>query len=247
MKLRKIASLLIASLSVLSGCSNEDKKPLLAHADYVLYGEMDSNNLFFNPSLEVFDNLYNSNLNFIVMFSDEGCSACQEFKPIIEKYVKNTHQLVVEISGNDKYKINQKYKDKFFVDSQVRTPSVFVKENDDNIYRVDYSTYMKTYNVFKRHMESRYKTSKSAYLYSEIPGKTPIISKYSYVGFTANDTFKNMLSQKILNTKNDVIVSSNFDSNFISLFEKNSDGNFVASKTTQIDEQITDEIINQFL
>ena len=106
---------------------------------------------------------------------------------------------------------------------------------------------MGTYNAFKRHMNSKFKTSKCGYFLGEIPGKTPIISSYTYVDFKANDTFKNKLSNKILNSQNNVIISSNFDSNTMTVFEKDLGGEFTIARTTPISDDLDDETIAKYL
>ena len=181
------------------------------------------------------------------MFSQEGCSACQNFDSIIKQYINETHQFVLLVDGEDKYKIQDEYKDKFFPESNILTPSIFVKENGDNIYNVNYSKYMNTYPAFKNHMDSRYKTSKCAYFSVEIPGKTPIISNYTYVSFQANETFKNKISPKILDTENNVLISTNFEKNFMTVFEKNLSGDFDIARTTPITDDLDDETIAKYI
>ena len=169
------------------------------------------------------------------------------FDPIIKKYVEETHQFVIKVEGEDKYKIQQEYKDKFFPDSNILTPSLFIKENGDNIYKVDYSKYMGTYGAFKRHMNSKFKTSKCAYFIAEIPGKSRIISNYTHVAFQSNETFKNKIADKLMNTKKDVIISTNFENNFMTVFEKNLDGDFDVARTTPITDELDDETIAKYL
>lgn len=247
MKLKKSYVLFLVAGSLLAGCNNDSKTALLGNGQIMLYGECDDSFLFHAPSIEEFTNLYNSNLNYIILFSDEGCSACQSFDPIIKEYVQKTHQFVIKVDGEDKYKIQEEYKDKFFPKSNVLTPSLFIKENGDNFYQVDYSKYMGTYSAFKRHMDSRYKTSKCAYFNGEIPGKTPIISEYTYVAFQSNDIFKNKISDKLMNTQKDVLISTNFEKNFMTMFKKNFSDEFDIVRTTPITNELDDETIAKFL
>lgn len=247
MKFRKTIVLFLIGSSLLAGCKKEEKILLLSNSDFSLYGDVSDEHLFYVPTLEEFTNLYNSNLNYIIMFSDEGCSACQQFAPIIEKYIKNTHQLVVKIDGVDKYKIQEEYKDKFFPDSGILNPSIFVKENNDNLYKVDYSSYMKTYRVFNKHMNSRYETSKCAYFCGEIARKSPVISNFSLVKFQSNDTFKNKISPKLLGSEKNVFIESNFEENSLSIFEQNSDGKFEQKNTVEITDELSEEIILNYL
>ena len=86
------------------------------------------------------------------------------------------------------YRIQEKYNDKFFPNTNAKFPSIFVKENNNNIYRVDYTSFMGTYGAFKNHLASRYQTSKCAYFYGEITEKSPVISQYSLITF--NSGFK---------------------------------------------------------
>ena len=247
MKFRKGCVLLLVAGSLLAGCNDESKTALLSNSQFTLYGSCDETALFYHASLEEFRNLYNSNLNYIILFSDEGCSSCNLFNPIIKQYVEETHQFVIKVEGEDKYKIANEYKDKFFPNSSVSTPSIFIKENGDNVYQVDHSQYMGTYGAFKRHMNSRYKTSKCAYFTAEIPGKSQVISNYTYVAFQSNETFKNKISGKLTNTQKDVLISSNFEDNFMTVFEKGSSGEFEIARTTPITDELDDETIAKFL
>ncbi|MBQ0009467.1 MAG: thioredoxin family protein [Firmicutes bacterium] len=247
MKFRKLNVLILLSGSLLMGCGKSGDTPLLMNSDFVLYETISDDHLFYSPTLQEFDNLYNSNLNFIIMFSEEGCSACESFAPIIKEYIQDTKYLVVKIDGPKNPEIENKYKDILFKDSGVKYPALFVKENEDNFYRVDYSKYMQTKSAFSRHMESRYKTSKCGYFLGEIPRKTPIISNYTYVDFKANDTFKNKISNKILNSQNNVIISSNFDSSTMTVFEKDLSGEFTIARTTPISNDLDDETISKYL
>lgn len=247
MRFRKVYALFLVASSLLAGCNDESKTALLSNGQFTLYGNCDKTLLFHQPSLEEFSNLYNSNLNYIILFSQTSCSACEHFDPIIKKYVEETHQFVIKVDGEDKYKIENVYKNKFFPDSNVVTPSIFIKEKGNNIYQVDYSKYMSTYNAFKRHMDSKFKTSKCAYFTAEIPGKSPIISNYTYVSFQTNDAFKNKLSNKLMNTQKDVLISSNFEASFMTVFEKGLSGEFEIIRTTPINDELEDETIAKYL
>ena len=247
MKLRKFTFLILLSTPLLSGCGKQGDTPLLLNSDYLLYGDVSENHLYYQPTLEEFDNLYNSNLNYIILFSEDGCTACDRFKPIIEEYILDTHYFVVKVDGNDRAKIENKYRDVFFKENNIKYPSLIVKENSDNFYNVDYSSYMRTYRVFSRHMKSRYKTSKCAYFCGEISGKSPIISDFTLVNFESNDVFKNRISSKLLNTEKNVLIKSNFNKNSMTVFEKNSDNQFVVKMNTEIDEKLDDETIEKYL
>ena len=247
MKFRKVYALFLVVSSLLAGCNDESKTALLANAQFTLYNQCDEPLLFHQPSYEEFTNLYTSNLNYIILFSEKGCSACEFFDPIIKKYVEETHQLVIKVEGENKYQIEKEYKDKFFPNSGVTTPSIFIKEKGDNIYQVNHSKYMGTYRAFKRHMDSKYKTSKCAYFTAEIPGKSPVISNYTYVSFQANDAFKNKLSNKLMNTQKDVLISSNFEGSFMTVFEKGLSGEFEITRTTPITDELEDETIAKYL
>lgn len=239
MKFRKFGALVLMSTALLSGCDKTPKTKLLSNSDFLLYGEIDDSHLFYKPTVEEFGNLYNSNLNFVVMFTQEGCSACIEFEPIIKEYVKETHQLVLNISGDIYAPIVNQY----FTDFDVKTPQIFIKENSPKFYMVDYASYMKTYKVFKRHMDSRYETAKYSYFCGKIAGKSPIFSNFTQVDFISNDTFKNVVYSKAISSQNNVVFSSNFSAQSLSIL--NSD--FSVTKTVTIDENLTDEIVAQYL
>lgn len=239
MKFRKVGTLLLTFTALISGCDKKPKIKLLSNSDFLLYGEIDDSHLFYKPTFEEFENLYNSDLNFIVMFSQTDCSACQQFEPKITQYVKETHQLVVTISEE----LKEPIKNKFFSDFHVMTPQIYIKENSSKFYLVDYASYMRTYGVFKRHMDSRYETAKYSYFCGEIDGKTPIFSNFAKVDFVSNDTFKNNILAKAISSQNNVVFSSNFESQSLSII--NSD--FSIAKSTTINEELTLEIIKEYL
>ncbi len=229
------------------GCDDSPKTSLLANSDFLFYGEISEEHSFYTPSLEEFDQLYNSNLNYIIYFSDEGCSACQQFNPIMKEYVEKNHSFVVQVAGEDKYKIEEKYKDTFFPETGILTPSVFVKEKGTNFYTVNYKSYMQTYRVFSKHMNSRYETSKCAYFCGEISGKTPIISNFSMINFTSNEAFKNTISNRLLSTQKNVFLKANSIINSMTLFEKNSDNKFDIIDSNKISENLSEEIIQKYI
>ncbi len=239
MKIKKISALLITFSAMLSSCYKEPKIELLANSDFLLYGEVDDSHLFYTPTIEEFENLYNSNLNYVVMFSQNGCSACQQFEPIITQYVKETHQLLVTISDD----IIEPIKTKFFSDFHVMTPSIYIKENDTNFYEVKYASYMKTYRAFKRHMNSRYETAKYSYFCGKIDGKTPIFSNFTKINFVSNDTFKNNVFGKAIYSENDVVFSTNFESQSLSIINND----FSVLKSDLINENLVAEITDQYL
>ncbi len=239
MKFKKVSALLLTFTALLSGCGKPLKMKLLSNSDYLLYGEVDDSHLFYKPTIEEFENLYNSNLNFLVMFSQAGCYACQQFEPIITKYVKETHQLLVTITDE----LIDPIKTKFFSNFHVMTPQIYVKENSINFYEVNYASYMKTYGVFKRHMDSRYETAKYSYFCGEIAGKNPIFSNFTKVDFVSNNIFKNNILEEAISSQNNVAFSSNFESQSLSIINNN----FSIAKKDLIAENLTEEIINQYL
>ena len=243
MQIRKSVALFLIGGSLLAGCGKSGDTPLLANSDFVMYQTMSDEHLLYKASMDEFDNLYNSNLNYIILISNETCPACLEFNPIIKKYVQETHQFVVKVEGADIYTINSKYNGKF----ATTTPSLYVKENGGNLYNVDWSKYMHTYRAFSNHMESRYKTSKCAYFCGQISEKSPVISQYSQISFVSNDTFKNKLSSKLMNTEKNVVISTDFEYNAMTVFEKDSSGEFAIARTTPITDELDDDTIAKYL
>ena len=242
MKFRKASTLLLTFTALLSSCDKPQKMKVLSNSDYLLYGEIDDSHLFYKPTLEEFDNLYNSNLGFVVMFSQEGCSACQQFEPIIKEYIKETHQLLVTITDA----LIQTIETKYFSDFDVKTPSIYVKQTAEfntAFYQVNYASYMRTYNVFKHHMNSRFETAKYSYFCGEIAGKTPIFSNFTKVDFVSNNTFKNNILVKAISSQNNIAFSSNFVSQSLSIINND----FSIAKSDLITDNLTEEIINQYL
>lgn len=241
MKFRKISTLLLTFIALLSSCDKGPKMKVLSNSDYLLYGEVDDSHLFYKPTLEEFDNLYNSNLGFLVMFSQKGCSACQQFEPIIIKYIKETHQLLFTITDE----LIEPIKTKYFSDFNVLTPSIFVKQSsnfDPILYQVDYASYMKTYSAFKHHMNSYFETAKYSYFCGEIAGKTPIFSSFTKVDFTANDAFKNNIFGKAISSENNVVFSTNFEIQSLSIINND----FSITKSDLITDNLTQEIVDQY-
>lgn len=242
MKFKKICVLFVSIASLLCGCKNneDNRKNLLANSDYLLYGNISENHYFYTPTSEEFDGLYASGLNFIVLFSEEGCSACEQFAPIIKEYIKETHAFVVTIGGADEIKIKEDYKYTFFKDGNFKYPAVFVKEENNSIFTVDYASYMKTYNVFKRHMDSRYKISKYGTFDGKINAKSSIISEFTKIDFLPFGAFKTLIKPNLEVSQKTCLLSIK-DYNRISLLSKDENGDFLETKSLEFNNETTQQ------
>jgi len=247
MQIKNTALLLLIATSLLSGCNDESKISLVANSDYFLYGEVSNDSLFVEPNLEQFTDLYNSNLNFVIYYTIPGCSACDEFAPKMEEYSKNSHQLIVKLSENNFTEIDKVFGSKLFSGNSRPSPSVLIKENNDEIYTVDYASYMKTYNVFKRHMNSRYKNAKYSYFSGEITTKSWINREFTYLQIINNEVYKNNVLLSLKNTQKDVIFSFIKDTMHASIIGRNDKGELYSKDEAIINEKITQETLSKFL
>lgn len=247
MKFKRAIVLLIIGTSLLSGCQkDEDKISLLSNSDYVLHEDISDDNFFITPTVEEFSNLYNSNLNYIILFSDEDCSYCQSFDKIIKDYIKETHQMVFLVNDKNKDEINAHFKDKFFPDKVAYTPSLFIKENNEAIYKVDNESYMQTFSAFKRHMNSRYKTAKYSYFSGEITTKSWINREFTYLEFNANDIFKNNVYPLLISSQKDVLISYKKDDMYVRIIGRKNKGEFYTKNELKIDDKTSEENLKNF-
>lgn len=247
MKLKRALILLAAGCALLTGCQkDEDKLALLCNAEYTISGEVSDSDLFVTPTVDEFSNLYNANLNYIILFTQANCSYCERFDSIIRDYIKETHQMVFLVNEQNKDTINAQFNDKFFPDKVAVYPSLFVKENNDQIYKVDNDSYMQTYGAFKRQMDSRYKTAKYSYFSGEITAKSWINREFTYLEFNTNDAFKNNVYPLLISSQKEVLISYKKDDMYIRIIGRNDKGEFYNKNELKIDEKTNEENLKNF-
>ena len=150
MKRNHVLSVLLLTPLLLSSCGEfKGNTPGLRNGD-ILYLNVDNPNYYRDSSFKMIDTLIESKQEYILMFTREGCSACNEFKPVLDKYIKESKQLVYryDISSSDfTTEFIPKYCDSFFPNKEVLTPTIFVSDGE-NISKLDNNRF-KTKPMFK--------------------------------------------------------------------------------------------------
>ena len=155
-KIRLVLSLAFMT-SLLGGCSSfNGEAPAIKNGD-LIYPLSDDPYRLRDVSFETLDNVIESSGDYIVLFSQKGCSSCVEFKPVIEQYIKETNQLVLhyEVSNSDFIsEFLPKYKDTFFPNGEIFTPSLFVASKGNTPERMSNNMF-KTALMLKNLMKDK--------------------------------------------------------------------------------------------
>ena len=157
---RLVLSLLMIS-ALLGGCQGyRGNVPVFKNGD-LIYPVSDDPYLFRDVDFEIMDSLITSDSDFLVLFSQKGCSSCQEFKPVIEKYIKKNNQLVYmyEVTKDDFVsEFLPKYKDIFFPTGEIYTPSLFVKGKGEDVKQLSNNMFKTTLMLENMMKENVYET-----------------------------------------------------------------------------------------
>lgn len=143
MRKNRITTSLIVLPFILSGCSFKGTSPMIRNGD-LLYLEVDEPNYFRDVNCADLTTLFESNSDYLLMFTRKGCSSCEEFKPIIENYIKKTNQVVYSYEISESDFMNEfvpQYGNKFFPSNEILTPALFVGEGLE-VKELDHNRFM---------------------------------------------------------------------------------------------------------
>lgn len=181
MKMRKtIPSLIMLTLSVTS-CGENSNNPIIhRNGDLLSLSEITYDNAFVNATAELLGNMLSANEPFLFYVTSSECSHCYDFESVILDYVKSTKNYVLKLevyeddtNGDPIYteefkNIYDEYKNYFFVNGQLLTPSVFVTNGFNFATSIPSSRFANS-GMFSRAMNDYIKYS-NVYAISSIEG-----------------------------------------------------------------------------
>ena len=223
---KKLFTLVIAPMLLASSCSllnNQNKLKLAANIDTFL---LDKPNDYLTPNIDKISTNLRLNANFIIYFTEEGCSSCEGFKPIMDNYIQSQNVMVYKFDVNKDKEVFDQFKEqygqKFFnQEAAIPLPSVYIV-NEDKVSNVEYETSMKTQNAFLNYMNTKYEVGNTYYI-DKNPFEFEFTNKeFAYINFDFSDEnllglYNSKLKDKVYKSKRKVIVSSLIEDNQLHL------------------------------
>lgn len=251
MFLKKILTTLALIPLALTGCNKEDKNkgiPLLGNFSSI-YGESETKQKYFEGSIESFDKYKELNVPFLVYFTSDSCSKCENFGPIMDNYLDDHHPFVFWVNENLENFVNN-YGDLFYKGDEITVPYVGVYQNG-NCTRINNSKFMRTKNSFVNHMESNYHTSSITYLDEQID-LDKINKPFTMISYNNSDAETiNLYKQKLANLQNskkDIIISSYGATDLsIATYDFNDYNKLELKEKIQITNETESSLIDNFL
>lgn len=221
-----IPLLSLISIAVVStACSVQDKRVKLAmNIDTFL---ADKENEYQTPDIEKISANIEINASFAVYFTNEGCSDCINFKPIMDEFILEHNYMVYKFDYDADYEsiisLKEKYGDKFFASSEspLTLPALAIV-NEGNVEYVNSESYMKTKNAFFNYMNSHYIESNVYYTSGNVFDREFNNKEFAYVYFdyqneSLMNLYKTKLDQPVKTSKRKVIVSNYKEDDYIHL------------------------------
>ena len=212
-----LAMIPLVALSACNPLPNENKTKICGNIGTFLYKD---ENRYLTPDINDISASFKIDASFAIYFTNDGCSSCDEFAPIMYEYMSKSNMMIYkfDLAYNEK-EINdfkKAYGDKFFSkDSlgnyKVPTPAVCVI-NQDSIEYVNYASYMQTEQAFFNYMESTYAIGNVYYTHGDIFKTDFDDVEFAYVYFDFDNTqlmslYKTKLQNKVNKSNRTVIVS----------------------------------------
>ena len=220
--LKKYVPLLLATTAIICGCSSaskNNKKLIASNLETFLF---DKEAEFLTPEVTKISANLEANHNFALYFTNEGCGDCETFKPIVTNYLKESKMMIykfdVEANREELQLFNTLYGERFFTKNQsgafVVSAPMFCVINENNIDWIKKESYMKTYEAFKNHLNSKYRVDNLYYGEGNIPSLDYINKEFTYISYNqSNPDLNNLYKEKIAPLLNEsskkIIVSNN--------------------------------------
>lgn len=221
--MKKFIPLLTLLAIAVSACSNFTHTKIAGDIDEFLgikgpeYQQPITANITANLELSVPFSLYLTN---------EGCSSCEVFSPIIDKYQKEvkllTYKYDVNKDRNEFNELIEKHGDFLFGKnkSNVTTPTYLLVDKDKNIYNVNYNSYMKTEGAFYNFMNSKFSLSNVYFTTGDVMKKNFVNKEFIYIYLDFNNiNLRSILDESVLpnaykSTKT-TIISDYYEDDFM--------------------------------
>ena len=149
---------------------------------------------------------------FALYFTNEGCSSCEAFSPIADNYLNEAKFLTYKYDVNkdrDEFnKLIEKHGDLLFKENKesIVTPSYLIVDKDQNVYNINYNSYMKTESAFFNYMNTKFSLSNVYLTSGDVFTKNFINKEFVYIYFN----FQNVSLFSLLKSN---IISSAYNSN----------------------------------
>ena len=216
---KKFIPLLILTTLPLVSCGanyEESKAKLAANINTYLY---EKDNDFLTPNIdEILANL-RVKAGFAIYFSNEGCSACEEFSPIINSYMSETNLMIYKYDitkdREEFNKLKESCGNHIFGESTLATPSLCVL-HDDKVEYVDYDSYMKTQNAFNNYMNRTYQVrpvyyTKGNVFLTEFTNKEFAYVTFDYTNEDLVSLYLRKIHEQVYKAEKPVIVTDYVD------------------------------------
>lgn len=220
----------------------------------------DENN-YLAPDISDISVSFKINASFAIYFTNDGCSSCDEFAPIMYEYMHKSNMMIYKFdlayNEEDINDFKKAYGERFFSKDakgnyKVPTPSVCIV-TPDSIDYVNFASYMQTENAFFNYMESKYKIGNVYYTHGDV-FKTDFDNReFAYTYFDFDDTqlmsiYKTKLQNKVNKSNRTVIVSHFADDSLVHLkLTGRTKGLDYSRKEFIITRDTRDNVINEVL
>lgn len=256
--MKKFIPLLFSSICLASSCScfgNDGKIKIAKNLDVVLF---DKENDYLDADYSEISANLDVNANFALYFSEDGCSSCEEFSPIIDSYLKESNMMVYKIDVNEDKevfnKLQKEYSTKLFNNEETLSlPALCVYANNEANY-VDYSSHMKTEMAFKNYMNQKYRVVDLCFTSGDIYSLDFVDRKFAYINFDfENDRHVNLFKtklEKIAYSSNRTVIISNYNEDdivHIRYTGKNAKGERFSIKEFGVNEDTNENVVREVL
>lgn len=251
MQIKRFLLILGLVPTVLSSCNDENKTLLIANPNFLFNEKIEENEIFVEGNLKNFDDIINTDLNFIVFFSNKDCAPCERFLPIIKEYAINSHALVINVDIRENYDVIEAYGEMFYEPNAKGkilpdAPRLMVAKGNGSVYKVNNGSYMQTYKAFSNHMNSKFKPSNISYFTEEITGKSWINKEFTYLKYINNDAYTNKVKPMLKNVKKETIISKSNGTMNVSIIGRNENGELYTKKASEITSETPQSILDEF-
>lgn len=234
-----------------SGCDNSKIKVLGSFSKFT-----DSVNNFIEGDEQTLDDLFSLKIPFAVYLTDEGCSHCESFKPIINDFMLHSNMAVVRFQYEDAIKVNTKYNSLF---SQINSsgkkilafPTFGVASNETTFEYLNNSKYMQTKYAFKNQVEKLYKSSTIYFTEDDVLTKS-INEVCTYISYENSNEenvilYVDKLLPKITQSSHKIVVSNcNATSLEVSFLKNNEQNKNYLSDSLVITSAILEDSFNKY-
>ncbi len=212
--------LVVSSAIPLSGCSDFHGSIKAYKNPTLMWTEADYEGSFEKFDRDAIIRQYNNHISFGILICQNGCGACNDFKPIIKDYLKNTKQLIYKMNITEQqdefnWLIQYHYYD-WFEGKAPKTPSVFMIHDENIAEEIPYSKFGTIYS-FTNAMRDTISLTNCYYSLEEVDLEKVVnnISK-NMIYFTINteqtfgsEIFKTEIKPLIETTNKQILIIDN--------------------------------------